>query len=131
MALLSIREGRSFRICAWEEGGFCRLLEFLNDLKENHFNDYKRLWALFERTAEQGAPQNPCQCKELKGNLAEGLFEFKTPGGARVIWFYDRNQLIICTHGFIKKKQKTPAREISRAQRIRREYFARGSSRIN
>ena len=31
--------------------------------------------------------------------------------------------LIIATHGIIKKTQKTPKKEIAKAERIRQEYF--------
>jgi len=31
--------------------------------------------------------------------------------------------LVLATHGFIKKTQKIPKREITRAEEIRKEYF--------
>ena len=31
--------------------------------------------------------------------------------------------LVIATHGIIKKTQKTPKKEIAKAERIRQEYF--------
>ncbi len=41
----------------------------------------------------------------------------------RILWFYDEGCLIICTHFFVKKTQKTPPGEIARAKRIRDAYF--------
>jgi len=41
----------------------------------------------------------------------------------RILWFYDEGCLIICTHYFVKKTQKTPPAEIARAKRIRDAYF--------
>lgn len=38
-------------------------------------------------------------------------------------WDTDSETLIIATHGIIKKTQKTPAKEIAKAERIRTEYF--------
>lgn len=35
----------------------------------------------------------------------------------------DKNTLVLCTHGFIKKTQKTPKKEIDKAEKIRKEYF--------
>lgn len=32
--------------------------------------------------------------------------------------------LVIATHGLVKKSQKTPKKEIDKAERIRTEYFA-------
>ncbi|MBR2493649.1 MAG: type II toxin-antitoxin system RelE/ParE family toxin, partial [Paludibacteraceae bacterium] len=33
------------------------------------------------------------------------------------------NSLVIVTHGIIKKSQKTPKKEIEKAERLRIEYF--------
>ncbi len=38
-------------------------------------------------------------------------------------WDTDEDTLVIATHGFIKKMQKTPQKEISKAEAIRRIYF--------
>lgn len=43
----------------------------------------------------------------------------------RLLAFWDTHEqaLIITTHGFIKKTQKTPQKEIEKAERKRKEYF--------
>lgn len=38
-------------------------------------------------------------------------------------WGTRGNTLVIVTHGIVKKTQKTPAKEIAKAERIRQEYF--------
>lgn len=38
-------------------------------------------------------------------------------------WDTEDETLVIATHGIIKKTQKTPAKEIAKAERIRQEYF--------
>lgn len=38
-------------------------------------------------------------------------------------WDYDNETVVVATHGIIKKTQKTPKREIKRAEAIRNEYF--------
>lgn len=38
-------------------------------------------------------------------------------------WDKDKETLIVATHGIIKKTQKTPSKEIARAEEIRRIYF--------
>ena len=63
--------------------------------------------------------------KKLEGT---DLWEFRTlyAGTAyRLLSFFDTEQqaLIITTHGFIKKTQKTPQKEIDRAKAIRIEYL--------
>jgi phage-related protein len=42
----------------------------------------------------------------------------------RIFWFFLNNSVVL-THGFIKKSQKTPAREIERAETCRRDFIVR------
>jgi phage-related protein len=58
------------------------------------------------------------------------IWEFRTLYGKiqyRLLAFWDRadrtNTLVIATHGFIKKTQKTPSNEIAKAEEIRKIYF--------
>ena len=52
--------------------------------------------------------------RTLYNRIAYRLFAF---------WDTERETLIIATHGIIKKTQKTPSKEIAKAERIRQEYF--------
>lgn len=38
-------------------------------------------------------------------------------------WDTDENKLVVATHGIAKKTQKTPKKEIEKAETIRKEYF--------
>lgn len=38
-------------------------------------------------------------------------------------WDTEKDTLVIATHGFIKKTQKTPLKEIVKAKEIRKQYF--------
>lgn len=38
-------------------------------------------------------------------------------------WDTQTDTLVVATHGIIKKTQKTPPKEIAKAERIRQEYF--------
>lgn len=38
-------------------------------------------------------------------------------------WDTEAEALVVATHGIIKKTQKTPKKEIEKAERIRQEYF--------
>ena len=56
------------------------------------------------------------------------IWEFRTlfQGVAyRLFSFWDRESetLVVATHGIIKKTQKTPSKEIAKAEEIRRKYF--------
>ena len=43
----------------------------------------------------------------------------------RIFCFFDGNSVVILTHGFIKKTQKTPKGEIERAERYMNDYLKR------
>ena len=56
------------------------------------------------------------------------LFEFRIrweSNSYRLLCFFDRNNTVVITHGFMKKTQRTPPGEIDRAERYRRDYLAR------
>lgn len=38
-------------------------------------------------------------------------------------WDKDNNTIVVATHGIIKKTQKTPSKEIAKAESIRIKYF--------
>ncbi|WP_372796436.1 type II toxin-antitoxin system RelE/ParE family toxin [Pontiella sp.] len=78
-----------------------------------------KLNALLARTLEHGVPKNRQKCNTL-GN---GLFEFKTRGGLRLVWFWDEQKMIVCTHGFTKARPKTPRKEIEKALARKADYF--------
>ena len=56
------------------------------------------------------------------------IWEFRTVYNGmayRLFAFWDTEQetIVIATHGLIKKTQKTPPKEIAKAERIRKYYF--------
>ena len=73
--------------------------------------------------------ENGLISKELFKKLeASEIWEFRTiyTGNCyRLFSFWDteRDTFIIATHGIVKKSQKTPPKEILKAEKIREEYF--------
>jgi phage-related protein len=68
--------------------------------------------------------------KELFTKLENGIWEFRTLFNKkkyRVLAFWDKSNkkdtFVIGTNGFIKKTQKTPKKEIKKAERIMKLYF--------
>lgn len=60
--------------------------------------------------------------------LTDEIWEFRTRFDKlqiRLLAFWDPNlkSLIICTHGFVKKTQKTPKSEIKKALAFRKKYL--------
>ncbi len=43
----------------------------------------------------------------------------------RMFCFFDGHSVVVLTHGMVKKTQKTPQREIERAETYRRDYLQR------
>lgn len=41
----------------------------------------------------------------------------------RMLWFYDKNMVIVCAHGFVKYTQKTPKHIKERAVEVKKQYF--------
>ena len=67
---------------------------------------------------------------ELFKKLTDNIWEFRTryQGMAyRLLAFWDKDKkaLVIATHGFIKKMQKTPSNEIKRAEDLMKKYYER------
>ena len=64
--------------------------------------------------------------KKLSGEIWEFRTRFKGKQ-LRLFAFWDKSDnkttLVIATHGFIKKTQKTPKKEIEKAENLRMNYF--------
>lgn len=118
--LREVRSGKVCKIFAMGTDRDCPLHAFLGELKRHDEDEFARLDALLQRTADHGTVKNEEKYRYFK---KEKVFEFKTRGGVRVIAFWDENQVIICSHGFLKKKQKTPKKELERAVIARGAYF--------
>lgn len=119
MPTVLIEEGARFKIYAWGDEEYTQLIEFLEELKRDGNTDAERIAYLIQRTADHGIVKNKKQCREI----GDDIYEFKASNGARVLWFYDEGSVIICSHGFVKKSQKTPKPEKERAIKIRQLYF--------
>ena len=58
----------------------------------------------------------------------DGLWEIRVQVASnifRLIGFFDGDNLVVLNHGFQKKTQKTPQKDIKLAQRRRSDYFRR------
>ena len=96
------------------------LADFLNELEEDDADEHARLVRLLEFVGDNEPPRNKEKCRQV----GPGIFEFKTRGGVRVLWFYEANRLIICTHGFPKSQEKRLSREVKRAEEWMKKYQA-------
>ena len=66
--------------------------------------------------------------KELFKKLNDDIWEFRTIYQGfkyRLLAFWDKEtgNLVIATHGFVKKTQKTPGSELSHAEVLMKKYY--------
>ncbi len=57
---------------------------------------------------------------------SSGLYEVRVESGGniyRVFCFFDKEKLVILINGFQKKTQKTPTREIEKAEKLKKQYY--------
>ncbi len=52
---------------------------------------------------------------EIRVQMANNIFRF--------LCFFHEGNLVVVTHGFQKKSQKTPEKEIDKAEKLRKEYI--------
>lgn len=108
--------GQRFTVAfAKETSGICPAFDFFESLPTE---DKAKLMRLFQRVGDHEKFFNA----EKFGNLGDGLYEFKS-FQIRMPFAYAKNPKgwILITHGFYKKKDKTPDTEIERAWRIYKE----------
>lgn len=69
--------------------------------------------------AEAGPPRNVEICHRIETDIWQ-----LEAGRIRVLWFYDEDRVVICSHGFMKASQRTPESE----KRIAREALSEAMS---
>jgi len=98
----------------------CKTLEFVKEMGRKHPNELSKLARLWSDTAESGPPRNKEKFRKLDGS--DDIWEFKTTK-IRLLCFRDEGSFIICTHGFVKKTQSTPKKEIKLAETEKKKYL--------
>ena len=59
-------------------------------------------------------------------HIKDGLYELRTEYNGniyRVFFIFDEGKIVVLFNGFQKKSQKTPANEITKALKIKEEYY--------
>lgn len=106
--------------------GNCPVSDFLDSLSPKQAQ--KVIWVLKLVTELESIPikyfkklVNTDDIWEIRIQLDNNIF--------RLLGFFQDNNLIILTNGFIKKTQKTPSQEIKLAENRKKDYLKR--SKIN
>jgi phage-related protein len=56
----------------------------------------------------------------------DGIYEIRVMTASkniRILCFFDKNDLVVLTNCFTKKSQKTPRKEIIKAEKLKKEYL--------
>ena len=118
-----IKQGARFRLIAvgTQENDKVHLpyLEFQQEALFRAEREWTKLVRIMDHTADAGPPKDEEKSKPLR----EGIFEFRTKGGLRLLWFYDEGRVVICVNGYIKQGQKIPNAEIDAAIQWKNKYF--------
>jgi mRNA-degrading endonuclease RelE of RelBE toxin-antitoxin system len=109
-----VASGRKVVVWARSSDGLCHGKDFFDQLDER---DQAKVQALLEMMASQGVIKNREKFKKIDGEL----FEFKS-GQIRLPCFFDSKNRVVITHGFRKKSDDIPPREIERAESIQKAY---------
>lgn len=108
----------------------CELYDFISSLSEKDQTAWARLLAIMEEMAT--APEGPRLLDSLShemGSAKYKIFRFEK-GRLRIAWFYGKeNKVVICSHGYYKKSQKTPDREIKKAEKYFEAFEKMGNKR--
>ena len=124
MLLRVVRDGPCRVLAVTSDGGACPLLEFLDGLTGKLAGDGVRMLSRLTYVAQNGVPRNAMWCHQIQKQIWQ-----LRQGDLRILYFTDGPSVVICSHGFVKKGQSTPAPEINRAQeraeRYKKDKFAR------
>lgn len=117
MKLFFLREGLQFTLYSLEIGTKT-VTSFLTKLEKDDEDEFARMMRRLQHLSDQRVSRR----KDEFNTLGNGLYEAKTKGGSRVIFFYDKKQIVICTTGFHKKSAKTPLDVINTAKSRKKAY---------
>ena len=119
MKLRYIQRGIWSILAICDDRGGCLVQEFIDRLGTNSQSDYDQVMAQLGWAAVNGPPRNDKKSRPL----ADKIFEFKTRGGIRIPYFYDKDRLVICTEAMRKPKKTELRAVIARALAARERYF--------
>lgn len=101
-----------------DAAGATPLLDQLDGFRNQRRADVAGLVVMLERCAEEGPYGLPTS---LAHDVGDGIREF-IKGRLRLLYFVSDNAVVVCSHVFLKKTQKTPTAQVQAAVRLRNRY---------
>lgn len=108
-----------------KESGEDPVAEFINTLSVKQQS--KTAWEI-ELLKTYGPTLREPYVRAIKGEKYTGLYELRIQQGndiSRIFYFLPIGKKYILLHGFVKKTQKTPPRELDTALRNKQDYLRR------
>ncbi len=96
--------------------------EYLDSMQKTH---RAKAEAIMARLASMGPMLHRPHADAVRGKIRElrcGIHTFEH----RFLFFFDRHKILL-THGFLKKDDAIPEREIAKAERFYNDYFHGGA----
>lgn len=103
-------------------GGACPIKEFIDGLPAKQ--KIKILWML-KLVEEEGRNLHTKYLKKLSPTHLWEVRVMSANLNVRLLGFFHGNELLILNHGFLKKTQKTPQKELNVAMDRYQEYIGR------
>ncbi len=104
------------------DNGKCPVEDYLDSLSEKQVEKVFFVLDLIEQFSV--VPRK--YFKKLQGT--DDIWEARVRYGNnifRLLGFFDSNELVILNHAFTKKTQKTPRKEIKKAEQRKKSYFSK------
>lgn len=126
MKILSIQKAKFWVGAVTLEKGdgslSCSLFEDLSEIEASYEASRDRLMSYFKQVAILGPRAlNAAQCHQVDAN--NKIYEFIS-GQLRVLFFQGtQGNMVICSHMFLKKTQKTPPKELRKAIKAKGQYL--------
>ncbi|RRV26754.1 hypothetical protein EGJ23_12070 [Pseudomonas sp. o96-267] len=120
MNLKVLLSGKWTILTPTKQNGLSELEEFIAGLGSNFEASLAGVFTMMEQHCSYGPEHfNSSQCHYV--DQKEQIYQY-SKGRIRVFWFEDDDKVVICTHGLLKKTQKTPRQEIQRAIKVKERY---------
>lgn len=100
------------------------LKDFLLSVNKKDIRKLSKIKHYFNMLEEYGPKINENFQKGSSKKLRENLFELR-PDNNRILFFYCTRKKIVLLHGFTKKTNKTPKKEIEKAINEMKDYIER------
>ncbi len=126
MRLKPIRKDKWTILTPLDDDGNCPLLQSFSELLKKNKGAMANLTASLKRVAENRL--GPSVLNVERSHYVDQknkIYEF-VAGRIRLLWFQspEEQRVIICSHLFMKKTQKTPSKEVNKALRVKKDYLA-------